>query len=527
MASYPQLTYWYPQEKDGDISALRPNIVLDWSTDIEETQFSDAASLRKFVTLLEDDTSTPVPLEYVSYTPTSRRIILKPASDLARGATYRILVKRNIKDSTGRSTVKEYNWIFTTTQDGLGKVALDAPADSSIYETLPTFSWLAVSATGTVEYEFQLDDSPYFTSLDYTSTGPGLSVAPMGALPSNTSYFWRVRALTTGATGAWSDPRSLFYGTLEEGHITSQQKSTYKAYTKPAPFAVSSLSFDSGLSNQMSWPRIELVFSSDIATGSWEGKVRLEGRLQVPRNDEQTSYLEAAASGSWELSGNKLTFTPSGAMLANTRYELEVDADLEDVDGRLLGERYRAYFTSRYAPYYADIRSIKAKLRMSALTIPDDLINFEIHQSSLAANTRYYLYVSDFDQGTAQGDDLLETSIRDLSLKSAGVRKWVEANTIFELLRGILLNRIHEVGLSRKLMDYSESLSEDFLKAIELAMKQAKEEVEYWEMVLAPNDLPRSVSRYSGWDPRSMDYDLSIRDLEARRGHPDWMEGYY
>ncbi|HEX2045552.1 MAG TPA: carboxypeptidase-like regulatory domain-containing protein [Gaiellaceae bacterium] len=81
------------------------------------------------------------------------------------------------------------------------------PVDGAVVETLPAFSWNAV--TGADRYEFEFSADPAFNSaLALVSTKN--TRASLKKVVPNGTYYWRVRGVTsTGALGTWSPTRSL------------------------------------------------------------------------------------------------------------------------------------------------------------------------------------------------------------------------------------------------------------------------------------------------------------------------------
>jgi hypothetical protein len=243
---------------------------------------------------------------------------------------------------------------------------------------------------------------------------------------------------------------------------------------------------------------------------------------QLPRNDNYASYAEVAVAGSWALSGNNATFTPSGNIAANTRYEVRVSQFMVNTIGTMLGEDYCWYFTGQYTPFYVSPRALKARFRSESLTLPDDLLNYHIYMASLEANTRYWGYLQQAMYPV--GDSLLETIVRDNpNLKSHGVLKWVEACATYHLLRSILLDETRNIGRDRSLSGYRESLSRDFVEGMKLSLDIAKQEMDEYANYLIPSDMARIVNPHSEWSDRYSGADMILRHVEA--GRNNWFTG--
>jgi choice-of-anchor B domain-containing protein len=92
----------------------------------------------------------------------------------------------------------------------------------------PSFTWQPVpGATG---YELQIASGPTFTTVVQSATGLGTTTHTASSdLATNTTYYWRVRAVTACGTGPYSAPRSFTtaaplagcpLGTTAETHLT-------------------------------------------------------------------------------------------------------------------------------------------------------------------------------------------------------------------------------------------------------------------------------------------------------------------
>ncbi|MBW2980304.1 hypothetical protein KY360_02710 [Candidatus Woesearchaeota archaeon] len=94
------------------------------------------------------------------------------------------------------------------------KVILKSPeSGNTTTELRPTFTWYNATYNGstTAKYEIEIDDSPIFTSLDYSrgnlSEGSNneTSHTLISDLELDKTYFWRVRAYHSIISGEWSD----------------------------------------------------------------------------------------------------------------------------------------------------------------------------------------------------------------------------------------------------------------------------------------------------------------------------------
>jgi hypothetical protein len=406
-------------------------------------------------------------------------------------------------------------WTFTTAGAAVEKVVLLSPGNYTIQPYFPTLSWNAVTATGVVNYQVQVDNNFSFNSITWETTTTATSVIPTGSFVGGLTYYWRVRALTPTATGAWSDIWSFYYGSPADIH-----DHTRLTWADPDSFGVIDTHFQNGASNLTQWPQFTIVFSSAPATG-FETQIITRKKSVYPRTDVSDDFLWKTWEGTWVQSGNTITFTPSGATPElNTRYEIIISKRLQNTDGVLLNEDYAYFVTGKYDPYFADVYNLRNMFGAELKDVPDDYINFVIHKVSLEARARYAAYL--------YGTDVLspdESIVRDDpggSLKGWAVLKWTEAMAAYVLLRGILFEEVRYIGRDRQLGSYKESLSGDFIDGIKEALKMLKNEVEEWESLLGDETGVDTTVRMINWSPDLFDYDPSIR-VESSRD--DWLRG--
>lgn len=517
MANLPEITYRYPTLQHTSSTEARPSIYFDWSTDMVTTQFSDSAQRAKFFMLIDEATSVVLDTDYVGYTAASRRFEIKPTNNLEPNKTYRVLIKSRIQSTDGRKSANEYHWVFQTASGSVDEITLLAPGNSTIQNAGPTLFWTAVTFTGsasadTVNYLVQLSDRFDFGTTDFTTTTTATSALPnyIDFIQEDTTYYWRVLPHTISATGNWSDVWSFYYGLPTVVDPAARQR-----YPDADNFAVSRLGFKTGASNLTAFPTISVTFTS-APTSAFASYVQMLQKDVLPRNDDADSYLEESVPGGWDLSGNTLTFTPSGTIATNKRYEVRIDPYLVNTSNIELAEEYSFWFTGRYTPLYVAPRVIRARFLGAEQKVPDDLINFYIYLASLEANARYW--GQDHTADRVGGDQLLETTVRDqTNLRSFGVLKWVEAAAAYKILKAILFEHLRDIGRTERIGDSLVSLTKDFIDGIEAALKLIKEELDQWENYLTPSDVPLSVSKSSRWSPGMWDYDWSIAELEARR----------
>jgi len=518
MAAYPEVTYRYPTVNDSNVTELRPQIILDWSEDIELTQFQNASTRNQLLTIIDEVTKTSYSTDYVEYQAVNRRLVLQVATDLQVGTTYRVFLKALVLGSAGRKSKNEYSWTFSLAQTALPYVVLTNPPDVSIQSVFPSLTWEASAFTvSAMAYEVQLDDLPTFQSVDYTATTTGTAITPAGVFNSATTYYWRVRTYADPGTsiGPWSPISSFYFGDSAVAHSTSKI-----AWEDSDSFGVKSTSFKNGLTHQSTMPNVTLYFTSTPAS-NYSTSLEVVKLNQVPRNDSSTAYDETTVTGSWTLNGTALTFTFGESIAENTRYELRVNSTMENTLGLTLGEDYNYYWSGKYNPYYVGLRTIRARLMASEQQVPDDLINYYIYLASLEAKARVYGYAQLIQGLVYAYDTLKESVVRDTpNLDSFGALKWVEAATVYKLTGAILIEELRNVGRSRTLGDYSEALTKDFLAAIQEAQKQAKEEMVQYENYLTPSSVSMGVTKNSGWSDLQHLWDPSLGDAVGGHNAP-------
>jgi hypothetical protein len=502
---YPILVNFTPKSGTA-ISDLTPEITLDWSCDILETQFSDPAQLAQRIQLYPESASSLLQLTYVSYSVVNRRVTVTPASALNSGTTYRIVVPigTTASGNNGRSSRQSYTWVFSTEDSTVIEASNFSPSNYTIQETDPTFTWS--SAGSGVTYHLQLAQVPGFSTLVYENTAVAASsITPSVAYTAGTTYYWRIRTISASASSNWSDTFQFYYGSIEAADVTSNQ--TYSGYKN---FAITYSSLDKQYANRSTYPTISFEFNSTPAS-SYTSYIEVVRKSQLPRNDVSNDYSEQTVAGNWSLVSNILTFTPTDAITGNSRYTIRFDSRFPNTDGSLLGENKEYFFTSNYTPLYADIRELQAYFAAGIVDLPDDFLYYHIYMASLEANARWYA------GGMIVAMD--ESIVRDVpNQQTYTVSRWTRAKAIYTLLFSILQSDIRNVGRNRKLGDYAESLGEDYVNAIKKALDEAKKDLDDQENQLTASNAVGFVSRSSEWCPEYWAYDGSVADVVYRRG---------
>jgi len=538
MVGYPELVYNYPVNGSTSIS-VNTDFTLDWSIDISLSQVTDANELAKRFVLFDEETNAVIALTYVSYEASDKRLTLRPASVLRSSTKYRLIVRSGFQDANGRKTRQDYTISFTTASIGLTAVSLLSPTNgSSLLESPYVFTWNpTTSTTGVVGLAYDVNFYENGINIGtFTSVGTELVLADgsyeatLGSLQGRT-LSWEVVTRTnfgySSGTVYYTAPSarwSILFDTGSQISTPADPSSSrvydFEEYSYPVPLVVDSVTPEHLSTNQVAFPVISLTFTQPIVTGGLNSYFSVVRKDQLPRNDIPASYLESTVSGSWSVDGTVATFTPSETFYSNMRYTVSVRKGLSSYNGsQTLGENFSYQFSSLYDPYYVDIRVIKARLRSEASTMPDDLINYYIYLASLEAKAKFSAWILGGSVGTF-GDSLLETYVRDTNnLKGFGVLKWVEAYTLVQLYASILVDELRNVGRRRRLGDYEEALTDDFLAGIKDAKQAAADEMIKWEVYLTPSGHIGYATRMSDVNLDMTNYfDVSLDWGEINRG---------
>jgi len=525
VAGYPELRETFPKTGETDVLTSR-SIILDFSEDMAAAQFQDSNQLSSFMVLLDESTNTPITISYSDYTTRQRRLTL--TASLQPNRSYRLIVKKGIRSSFGRATLNDYTIFFSTAASPVSSVSLLNPSDSISLEAEPfVFNWTQATSTGSVLYDVNFYENSSLAGT-FTTAATGLSLVSasyLGVLGTLTGrrLTWDVTARVPSGTGfvyaAPSSRRSIYFGAYEEEpDITSARTYIHPSQTVPLQFSVEDFTPENLATNLTTFPTVELIFTEAPATGTMLNYISFTKKDQLPRNDVGSSYSTGAVSGSWVLSGRTLTFVPTENIAFNTRYEVSLAKGMRSVSGQRLAQATSFQFCSMYNPYYVDIRAVKATLRSESATMSDDFINYHIFIASLEAKARYYSWIYGIPDAVMFGDMLQEVWVRDSNnLKSFGALKWTEACTLYNIYNSILVDELRNVGRSRSLADYKESLSKDFIDAIELAKKDAKEEMDYWDNYINNDGVPGFGTRQYNYDRHLNNRDSSIPPSIRRR----------
>jgi hypothetical protein len=198
-------------------TSLPQEVLLRWNR-TEETvaYYPQVASNREFTTLV----ANPGAIAETTYTVTG----------LELGATYYWRVRSG---NQGGLSDWSSSRSFTTQVNAPTEPETALPVtESTGVTTNPLLSWSSVP--GATSYTAQLSSTFTFSSLVLNREGITELSTLVEGLSTNTKYYWRVRAIGQGGTGAWSNVASF---------------TTFDLSQFPAANAVHNSDFDSGVSD--------------------------------------------------------------------------------------------------------------------------------------------------------------------------------------------------------------------------------------------------------------------------------------
>jgi hypothetical protein len=517
-AFFPEIISVYPSSTEVASSSLCP-ILIEWSMEMLESEFSNAENLNRRVLVYNDETNTRVEINFGQYS--RRQLYLTPSASnpWQPDTQYRILIEPGVKSLEGRGLRSGWSSYFKGAPSILSKVRLSQPVDTALYRSIPSLYWspstVSGAATGTVYYLVEVDNSPSFLSPDWVTLTSGATATPNLSAPYfGKTWYWRVTPYLVNGSGS-----AIASGGVSETWAFYMQdagaadSSTRQTYSGETGFFVESTGFKSGISHQFNWPSLTLTFSKAPSAG-FASYMRFTGKHVDGRTDDPNSFIVRNVSGDYSLLGNTITFTPAGSGPAfNYKFEWRVLKGMPAEDGTLLQEDQVYTFSGPYAPYYCSSSVIYADLGELAENLPEDVINFHIYMASLDAQAKWmHQYSVFFGQlSWAFLSYMPETAIRDQSSisKTYALRRWVELEAQRRILSLHLKEHTRLIGANHRLGDFQVGYSGDFIKGILEAIDQVKKEKYDWEQYLSPLTHPRTTVKSSTWSQCDRVYDPS------------------
>ena len=440
-----------------------PSLVARFNLELDQDQILN--HLNDHVLLIPETGGATIPLVLSSYT--NSTLSLAPSGALTPNETYQITFLRTLRSATGRGMQNNRSFVFLVDTYDIGQVVLSEPADSTAV-AVPTFSWNTLTAGEAIEYRLELDVNTSFTTVatkGWSTVTSGTAVELGVELPLRTPYFWRVRAesVSGDAVGPWSEARSFFYGSFLTSTVDTRQVYTTSEIAQllydPLPDPPSHLA---------EWPQLSFQFSKDLTTGTiTSSTVKFTARSV----DGYPNALEIPVDHTLSVSGGTITLVPElSRPLENTRYTISFLRGITDIEGRAL-EPQTYTLTGTYRPHYVGIDVIHSGFGTLLLDVPDDVIHFHIFRNSLEVN-RYFLY---YDQRFAGGptQQTVRQFVMPASTGTYPMEKYVEHQTVGQLLTLKMRDVLQNAGKMQRLADYTEQTSAELIKAYRTAIEDA------------------------------------------------------
>ncbi len=179
-----------------------PDGAMDVDTTVDLTWTAVDGATSYSVEVATDDAFTNVvaSVDGVSGTTTT-------VGPLEEGTTYYWRV-RGENDAGAGPWSSAFSFTTLTSLTAPAAVTLVAPEDGATnMPTDVTLSWNAADGADTYEVQVATDDA--FTALVTDESGLTATSLTVSGLASNTTYFWRVRAVNAAGAGPWSETRSF------------------------------------------------------------------------------------------------------------------------------------------------------------------------------------------------------------------------------------------------------------------------------------------------------------------------------
>lgn len=479
---YPQVVAFSPTTVSTGVGTL-PNIVIDFSVPMDETQFTDLSSV---LTLTRISNGSTIGLTLVEYDTDSFTLTVTPSANLVVGENYQVRVSSLIKSSSDRTMESDMVWYFTPDTPEVVPPELVYPEDQSSYETIPALIWSTVASADS--YLYQVGISRLFNTesliVGTSETSATSATLNPSLFTTEREYYWRVCSVTSTASGDWSDFRTFYYGVITASDIHSSLSDPYSSV-----FRVTSVRPTSGTrSNLTTWPTIRITFSSAPATATVTSSTVW---IEYEPVDDNPAIDSGTLDGELSISGSSVTFTPSGDIQQNTKYTIYVSG-VEDANSVLVQD-YEYSFTGSYYPLYARAGILRNEYGSLLNVYTDDFLNYHLFRASIMCNKAAsgYSYDADYEDFITQPTTVTHNMIKYTVLYGA-----------YSILQIRYFELLESADLRRQLGDFTIEQKATALAEIEKALREIKKELTLLELSLSSDVAkPTPGVRSSSWNP--------------------------
>lgn len=488
---------------------IRPGITMKFNSDLMLDLVNDNSSLAEYIILVHMDTDYSVPVRYVSYDFNQHLLVIEPTEDLIADGIYQVTLRKELKNSQGRSMPNDRHWTFQVAADAFGVPELVSPADSSATRLLPNLSWKGVDTLGSTTFNVEVDTDFRFTnpvwSTELTVTGTTINTihnVDIGVnLDTELTYYWRVNAVSGAVVGAWSPTNSFWLGSLDQPVPSVQYR-----YNPSVSFSVSGKAFTENASSFSNWPTLSLSFTRNVDASVATGIIDLYGSDMAGLNQSSQSVL---VSGTVTVNNNQVTFTPSVSIATNYQYNLYVPKEVVSEDGQTLLEDLNYLFLGPLYPAFcleSDVRSLVAPI--------------DENHSSLEISTRIWRASVEINRILMQADssvDIYSSTMADViaytpsGAVTYGMRRATEYATALSLMQEYYTYKLSSAGSSTTLGPFQHEENVAILDSLAKRIKELRTELdEAIQKLLTGAANPSTVVKSQYWLPEYILNDLSV-----------------
>lgn len=270
----------------------------------------------------------------VSYNSTTMTATFTPTANLAYNSLYTVTITTGVTSSSGTALASNYVWSFTTAS---------APVPPTVTSDTPLTGATDVDIAAAVTATFsQTMSSSTIGTSTFTLTGPGNS-----AVSGTVSY------ASTGSVATFTPAANLAYSTLYTATITtgamdSSGLALAASYTwsftteaAPAPPVIDSTTPSPAAAEVAINQALSATFSEAMSASTINSSTFT---LTAPGGSSVAGVV------AYSSSGNIATFTPSAALIYNTKYTATITTGAMSAAGAAVAADYKWTFTTGTAP---------------------------------------------------------------------------------------------------------------------------------------------------------------------------------